>query len=100
MKYANRRPGGRQFNFSSGEIQNKYSSFLPQHEAINVPFSKAQSPAAQQYKTVVVFRAAKSDESFGFHAEFRRIKANVSPNIAEVKRLEMDFLEGEYAVLV
>lgn len=69
MRYANGQPGGRQFNFSSGEIQNKCCFFLPQQEAINGPFSKAQSQTARQYKTVVVL-GTKSDESFGFHSEF------------------------------
>lgn len=69
----------RQFNlFVRGKMQNKCCSFLPQHKAINVPFSKAQPPPR-------------------LRVHIKQIQTCFSkPN--QFKPVEMDFLERECAL--
>lgn len=74
MRYANRQPGGvAVVIFHLGKYRTSVILCCA-----SVPFGKAQHPALQWDKTVVVLgSSARIDESLGFPVDFREMKANI-----------------------
>lgn len=74
MRYANRQPGGvAVVIFHLGKYRTSAALCCA-----SVPFGKAQRPALQRDKTMVVLgSSARIDESLGFPVDFREMKANI-----------------------